>query len=212
VFLAAFHDVSLALSTPSDSIPRTYNYFAYGSNVCTSTMTNLRGIKPLGSSAAILPEHELRFNIPGIPLVEPSWASVEPIADKSKVVHGVLYKLTEADFTAVCKSEGVPLGYVLHRCRPIPYLGDDNCAGQRKAESSDENGVLAYTLRAPKRYRGEESNIPPSRSYMNIIVRGCKENRLDKKYIDYLERFPVGKTLLGNGVAEEMLKRAESKS
>ena len=69
---------------------KTYNYFAFGSNMYTSTMINLRGIQPISSTAAVLPKHELRFNIPGVHLIEPSSASVEPTNDMSKeVVHGV---------------------------------------------------------------------------------------------------------------------------
>eukprot|EP00566_Odontella_aurita_P022843 CAMPEP_0113561894 /NCGR_PEP_ID=MMETSP0015_2-20120614/20226_1 /TAXON_ID=2838 /ORGANISM="Odontella" /LENGTH=140 /DNA_ID=CAMNT_0000463733 /DNA_START=261 /DNA_END=683 /DNA_ORIENTATION=+ /assembly_acc=CAM_ASM_000160 len=62
----------------TETKPREYNYFAYGSNMCSATMTALRGLNPLASTAAVLPGHELRFNVPGTPLVEPSWASVEP--------------------------------------------------------------------------------------------------------------------------------------
>ena len=189
---------------------KSYNYFAYGSNVCKSTMENLRGIQPLASCPAILPGHELRFNIPGIPLLEPSWASVEPCDEVEKVVHGVLYKLTEEDFTTVCRSEGVPIGYLLHRCRPIPYLGD-GCNAGLQALLNSKNNVLAYTLRAPLKMR-EKPSIPPSRSYLNVIIRGAKEFKIDQSYIDYLESIETGLTIIGNGTAEAMLEQAEKTS
>ena len=118
--------------------PKTYNYFAFGSNMASSIMINLRNISPLASSVAILPGHALRFNIPGVPGVEPSLAAVEPTnsdaVEKEQVaVHMVLYKLTKEDFATICQTEGVPLGYSLHRCLDIRMvemerlLGKMNC-------------------------------------------------------------------------------------
>lgn len=108
--------------------------------MASSTMTALRNVRPLASSAAVLPNHSLRFNIPGTRFVEPSWASVEPIFEKENIfneegmgineVHGVLYKLTEEDFETVCSTEGVPFGYTLHRCRVVPYRGNGRSAGR----------------------------------------------------------------------------------
>lgn len=74
--------------------------------MCSSTMIDLRKTSPIASSAAILPGHELRFNIPGLVGVEPSSASVEPVRAKlldsrNQVVHGTLYKLSENDFTTI---------------------------------------------------------------------------------------------------------------
>merc|ERR1719162_379837 len=96
-------------------------------------MTDLRSLSPIAYTPAILPFHKLVFNVPGMPFVEPSFASVEPTSsgynknDKNdffpdngnetdSVVHGILYKLSEQDFLKVCQSEGVPFSYRLHRC------------------------------------------------------------------------------------------------
>ena len=97
---------SHALSSNTSKQRRTYNYFAFGSNMCSATMIDLRKTSPIASSAAILPGHELRFNIPGILGIEPSSASVEPVDAKlldssDQVVHGTLYKLSEDDFTTI---------------------------------------------------------------------------------------------------------------
>ena len=143
-FVATF----LLCVAPSESLSlttTTYNYFAYGSNMALSTMTDLRNIQPLSYSPAILPNHELVFNLPGIPFVEPSWASVEPTSTSTSIstsksksndyentnfVHGVLYQLSEQDFQQICQTEGVPFAYRLHRCEPIPYVGDGKNAGR----------------------------------------------------------------------------------
>ena len=216
--------VATALAMPSST--KTYNYFAFGSNMASATMRELRQLSPLASTAAVLPRHELRFNLPGMPLVEPSWASVEPVETEKddvwgedtaetsgvSVVHGVLYKLTEEDFLSVCSTEGVPFGYTLHRCRPIPYKGNGKDAGRLALSDPKRNrGVAAYTLRAArKEYRAQpkEQDPRPSQSYMNVLIRGAKEFDLDVDYVDMLEKLPVGRTLLGNGTAERMLEVA----
>ena len=255
--------------------------------MASSTMINLRNIQPLASSAAVLPGHVLRFNIPGIPGIEPSSASVEPVDKKSgsiltnedddddamllldaieneeHVVHGVLYKLSEDDFATICRTEGVPFAYSLHRCRVIPYVNDDGTSGsagrdalQRAAdalgsiekeeeEDNDEYngqqlkpstkeqmtmttattkaatttsnksrwGVQTFTLRAArKEWRQNQKDIPPSQSYINVLLRGANEFALDDSYIRKLENdIPVGKTWFGNGFAENLLRIAEQR-
>lgn len=223
--------------------------------MASSTMINLRNISPLASTAAVLPGHALRFNIPGMPGVEPSSAAVEPTdsgtnwdsdvedaMEKEQVLHGVLYKLTEEDFATICRTEGVPLAYSLHRCRVIPYDGDGKTAGKdalRRTMSvstersntvtipADENnnrlrtnkeqltrkdwGVSAFTLRAARKEWRQGKDIPPSQSYLNVLIRGAKEFALDESYVHKLENTPVGKTWIGNGLAEEMLRMAEQR-
>ncbi len=216
---------------------RTYNYFAFGSNMASSTMTNLRGITPLNSSAAVLPGHVLRFNVPGLPFVEPSSASVEPIAaggggastDAAAVVHGVLYELSESDFGTICGTEGVPFVYALHRCRVHPYAGDGGTAGEDALRRSTDDadgaarapdaarttggGVEAFALRASwDGWRRGGRDIPPSRSYMNVLVRGAREFALDERYLRRLEGVRCGKTFFGDGVAGEMLRLAEERT
>jgi len=206
----------------------TYNYFAYGSNMCSSTMEKLRNLSPLASTAAVLPGHTLRFNIPGFPLVEPSSASVEPIdeimdvgkfIEKGELVHGVLYKLTEEDFASVCSTEGVPFAYSLHRCRPIPYSGDGKHAGEESLRKLDDLnmtskkwGVSAFTLRAARSTWRQGNDIPPSQSYLNVLIRGAKEFALDRSYLEKLQQIEAGRTFPGNGLSEELLRRAEERT
>lgn len=198
--------------------------------MCSSTMINLRNISPLASTAAILPGHQLRFNIPGLMGVEPSSASVEPCVgqrdelDKQKVVHGTLYKLSEEDFGTICRTEGVPFAYSLHRCRVIPYTGDGKKAGEECLQNwverngknntsitSDAFGVPAFTLRAARNDWRKSKDIPPSQSYLNVLIRGAVEFQMDEGYINMLKGIEPGKTFVGTGLAEEMLKWAEKR-
>jgi len=179
-------------------------------------MTALRNVNPIISTAAILPKHRLTFNVPGTPLLEPSWAAVEPTSEQ-EFVHGVLYKLSEEDFSTICNTEGVPIAYRLHRCRVLPYRGNDDNAGHLALQNTLKNktmntmGVAAFTLRAGREeWRSNSSIIKPSRSYLNVLIRGAKEFKLDQDYVTMLESLPVGVTI-GNGIAEVMLQLAERK-
>jgi hypothetical protein len=186
-----------------------YNYFAFGSNMASSTMTNLRNLNPISSTAAVLHDHRLAFNVPGTPFVEPSWASVE--IEKGSTVHGVLYELTEDDFAKVCQTEGVPLSYRLHRCQVVPYVGDGEKAGI-EATNAEIASVPAFTLRAGRKAWRESKDIPPSQAYLNVLLRGAEEFKLDANYVKELDSIQCGRTILGNGLAEKMLQFAEAQN
>mmetsp|Transcript_28688 Transcript_28688/g.33335 ORF Transcript_28688/g.33335 Transcript_28688/m.33335 type:complete len:211 (-) Transcript_28688:454-1086(-) len=185
----------------------TYNYFAFGSNMASSTMTNLRNLNPIASSAAILLDHRLAFNVPGTAFIEPSWASVEP--QKESIVHGVLYELTQADFARVCQTEGVPFAYTLQRCTAIPYLGNGQTAGKDILFSEKKKSVSAFTLRAGRKKWRESKDVAPSKSYLNILIKGAEEYQLDKDYCDQLQCIPYAKDTFGEGTAEYILRFAE---
>jgi Gamma-glutamyl cyclotransferase, AIG2-like len=120
----------------------TFHYLAIGSNMLSDTMTSLRNLQPLSVTAAVLPGYELAFDIRGSPL-EPSAASVrrrtkdwkDAVMDDDdgscccSLVHGVLYELTESDFAALGRSEGVPWTYRWERVHVIPYRGNGASAG-----------------------------------------------------------------------------------
>ncbi len=190
-----------------------YNYFAIGSNMASSTMTNLRKLNPIASTPAILKDHRLAFNVPGTPFIEPSWASVE--MEEGSIIHGVLYKLTEDDFAKVCQTEGVPFSYKLHRCEVMPYEGDGVDAGARMwlnkdAHADAETQVLqAFTLRAGKSSWRKAKNIPPSKSYKNVLLRGAREFKIDEDYVRQLEQIKCSEMILGDGIAEKILQFAE---
>jgi hypothetical protein len=238
------HVESMSISSNSETSKCTtyYNYFAFGSNMASPTMTALRNLNPITSTAAVLPAHRLAFNVPGTPFVEPSWASVEPVENEKALrdgpmcrnnVHGVLYKLTEEDFQAVCNTEGVPFGYTLHRCRVIPYRGNGDVAGEDALNNylaavqqegnikTEKRGcknlsnlqksksIFAYTLRAPREELRKAEDIPPSRAYLNVLIRGAEEYKLDREYLQFLKDITPGTTLVGDGMAEMMLEAAE---
>jgi len=189
----------------------TFKYFAYGSNCYPATMTALRNIECIDSSAGILGGCKLRFNIPGMPLVEPSWACVEASRDESNCVHGVLYTLTPQDFARVSMSEGVPFGYQWRVVNVVPYQGDGIQAGEtalrEQRTTSGESVVKAYTLVSnnPLLIR----DIPPSKAYRDLLIRGAKAFQMDQSYIDKLEAIRPGFTIGEGFVAKDVLEAAE---
>ena len=206
-----------------------YKYYAIGSNMVPTTMTSLRNLSPVSATAAILPNYELRFNIPGNPFIEPSAASAQKegttiTSTDESCVHGVLYTLTEDDFVKLGRSEGVPFAYVWERCYPIPYIGNDENAGhealllhhqqqqqqQEEAILLDEAFVLtANTLFAPNNTnRNNKNNIPPSQSYLQILQDGSKYWKMDMKYQLYLQN-DVPTNSMVPGISKQVLQFAE---
>lgn len=214
LLLQLLSSVTPLTTTTQEARRRTFHYFAYGSNMALTTMTALRDLDPLACTPAVLPGHRLLFDVPGLPWVEPSWASVEPTTteeEEEEVVHGVLYTLTEEDFVSVCRTEGVPLSYRLHRCAPVPYRGDGAAAGRAALARPDRPRVRAFTLRSPGTDVARKTHRAPSRAYRNVLVRGAKEFALDADYVQRLENIIPGKTLFGDGFAERMLTAAEQR-
>jgi hypothetical protein len=182
----------------------TYKYFSYGSNMVPETMTVLRDLRPLGSTAAVLPDYKLRFSVAGIPGIEPSAAAVEWCAKQR--VHGVLYELTEADFERVGRTEGVPFGYQWRSCRVYPYIGDCGTAGE-EAIRSGAPPVSAYTLVATRPTR---TDIPPGKAYKDLLIEGAKLWKLDGTYAEKLEVMPSASNLLfKDGLAKALLEGAQ---
>ena len=61
--------------------PGSHIYFAYGSNVNTKTMSGVRGVRPSASYPAVLEDYKLVFTVPGLPYVEPGFASVTRVRE-----------------------------------------------------------------------------------------------------------------------------------
>jgi hypothetical protein len=182
-------------------------------------MKSLRQIDYIDSSAAILPGYKLRFNIPGIPAVEPSWACVEQLvasnnAVNTDLVHGVLYTLALQDFARVSMSEGVPLAYQWKLVDVVPYQGDGDCAGQEALMEANASftraKVKAYTLVTNNPFLRRD--IPPSRAYRDLLIRGAKSFQMDKSHIEKLEAIPIGFTIGDGLVAKNLLEAVEQQS
>ena len=134
-------------------------YFAFGSNMASSVLQGRRGLRPvLPPVGGIVRGHELRFTVPGVPFVEPSFASLERSPRADAVCHGVLYSLTVADWLRLCASEGVPTGY---RVVTVPV------------ERYDGGVVSAYSLTAG--LLRSPVDLPPSPRYLGLLQDGAEQ-------------------------------------
>lgn len=169
------------------------------------TMTVLRDLSPLSSTAAVLPKYMLRFSVAGIPWIEPSAAAVERCFDQQ--VHGVLYELTQEDFERVGSTEGVPFGYQWQSCQVYPYVGDDSRTAGEEALRTAASSVSAYTLVATF---PTKTDIPPAKAYRDLLIEGAKLWKLDDNYVQKLEAMPFASNLLfKDGLAKALLDGAE---
>ncbi|KAM0207252.1 hypothetical protein ACHAQD_001144 [Fusarium lateritium] len=129
--------------------PKTYLYLAYGSNLCAETFLGVRGIRPLSQVNVSVPTLELTFNLPGIPYREPCFANVDyrKLPEKPKLppkvplppfeppqpphsdqiqwdegLIGVVYEVTEEDYSTIIRTEGGGAGYkeIVVPCIPLP--------------------------------------------------------------------------------------------
>lgn len=193
--------------------PGSHIYFAYGSNVNTKTMSGVRGVRPSASYPAVLEDYKLVFTVPGLPYVEPGFASVTRVRDDDgrggaegadegadrgadtpnpgdpsldryeREVHGVAYVIADDDWRFVLRSES---GYDVERVT--------------LRRCSDGAAVDAVTLVYPATDLGTE--LLPSARYLGLLTEGAEEWNLDLGWRRYLrERVrayaPEGKELAG---------------
>lgn len=187
---------SLSTSSSSNSAdPLTYRYFAYGSNMDPATMQSLRRIQPLSAQAGVLLDYQLRFNVPGVPLLEPSAASVR--RHPGQLVHGVIYELYDADLAQVGRTEGVPWTYQWQECQVIPYMGDNYQAGATTVARGEVAPVTCYTLVLSDRNGARRpEHIPPSSSYLRILKNAASNWRMDRSYRLSLAKVKTASRLL----------------
>lgn len=142
--------------------------FAYGANTNPRVLER-RGVTPLRSLAARLPEHELVFNMPGIPALEPAFANVRRRAGSS--VYGVLHWLRLADQAKLDRQEGEGWLYKLVREEVV-------------AEDGTRHAALLY--RAWRHF----PIFRPSRRYLELIIAGAEHHNLPDGWIARLRATP----------------------
>jgi hypothetical protein len=144
-------------------------YFAFGANMARDVVEGRRGLRPAWSAPARLPGHRLVFDMPGVPLLEPAFASVVPDPDAS--VHGVAWALTPADLRRLDGFESAR-----YRRVPLPI----EIAGRGAAEAE------TYVNRRPGPAR------LPSRRYLELLARGAEEHGLPAEHVAWLRAHPAG--------------------
>ena len=148
-------------------------YFAYGSNMRPSVMTN-RGLSPLATEKALIPSHVLTFDVFGVPYSEPAMASIaegptssicESYGDSSKIppVHGIAYLLPLAEYKNLVISEGAGIAY-----RESELTGCLLAA--QGIHGNVQRKIVMRTLVAKYPFR---PNAAPSKRYLVSITHHC---------------------------------------
>ncbi|CAM1502581.1 Fc.00g073570.m01.CDS01 [Cosmosporella sp. VM-42] len=170
-------------------------YFAYGSNMRASVMSN-RSITPQEAVLARIPTHVLTFDIFGFPYSEPSFAS---IAERSHVavqtvlsrngavelppIHGVAYLISQEEYIRLVISEGGGVAY-----REIEIEAEILTGGETGQSSGQR--IVVSTLEAKYPFR---PNAAPSARYLSaakqgLLIIGAAEHNLPHDYQEYLHQ------------------------
>jgi len=139
-------------------------YLAYASNMDPKTFQRrCPRAKPLGR--ARLPGYRLAFSRYSR---QRRGGSADMVEDASSEVWGVLYEVGEECLASMDRVEGVPVAYRRGRVTVFDDAG----------KSYD---VLTYVA-------NKTGDFLPSRSYMEVILRGAREYGLPAEYIEGLEQ------------------------
>ena len=142
-------------------------YFAFGANMSRAILVDRRRITPERSEPARLDGYRLVFTEPGIPLVEPAFASIEPAPGDH--VHGVLHHLPDGAADSIDRFEG-------RTYDRIEVVVD--------TVESGRVGAWAYRSRRTVRCRR------PSRRYLQLLIAGACEHGLPEEHIARLRHEP----------------------
>lgn len=134
-------------------------FFAYGAKMRAAALEQA-GITPLGRERARLRDHRIAFDLPGIPLVEPAFASFA--AAPGEEVHGVLWWIASGQMRTLDRHESP-------RYRVVEVEIEAERSGIVRAEAY-KNETPVFGLR-------------PSRRYLRLIAEGAREAELPPDYV-----------------------------
>ncbi len=155
-------------------------YFAYGSNLDPVQMQErCPGAKVVGLAA--LRDHRLVF-----PRNSDRWgggvSSIQPA--HADTVWGILYELEEEGLRALDGYEG------------FRAQGDQHNLYDREQVTVDlvrpDDGSIPRRVRAWAYVARPSNPTPPSRRYLDAILRGARHHRLPEEYVARLAAIPVG--------------------
>ncbi|KAF8072515.1 CDC14A [Scenedesmus sp. PABB004] len=166
-------------------------YFAYGSNMCPRVLTGRRRVRPSGAWPCSLPDHELSVaGMMGLPFSEPGMATIlqrpqqqpqqhqqrrQPPPGGQPCVHGVLFRISAAEWERVKATEGVGSSAVGYQVVPV------RCRLYAGGEAS------ALTLRgAPASLHAAGRRVQPSARYLGLVREGAAHHGLEPSYQAWL--------------------------
>ena len=147
-------------------------YFAYGSNINPKTFEGVRNMRPTVSIPCVLRGYALVFNVPGVPYVEPAFASVRKVQGEEGVgvatrTHGVAHRVSREEWEYLVTTEG-------------SYdVVDVTC----KTYAGDELACKTLTHRTLANF-GEQL---PSKRYVQLLRDGARHYALAPEWIETLD-------------------------
>lgn len=154
-------------------------YFAYGSNLDPDEMhSHCPESRVVGLAA--LHDHRLTF-----PLHFEPWGGGTAGVSHThgSTVWGVLYELSESDLASLDRYEGWKGPGDHHN------LYDRELATVVLTRADD--GSVPRRVRATTYFARTLNPMPPSRRYLDTILRGARHHRLPAEYIEWLESIEV---------------------
>lgn len=161
--------------------------FGYGANINPWKLENKRGIHPIGNTLRgkmigwrLLFDHKGGFGNVIHVNTEANGLRIhkfKPFMNgKEYEVHGVLLKLTHADFIKLAQMESK---YELLEVKVQIYDDDDGV-----------ECVNAIVFKSPEGQRAQCADILPTKRYIDLIQRGAQKMNLDAKYCEWLNGIP----------------------
>ncbi len=155
-------------------------YFAYGSNMTTRYLSNVRNINSYESYGALVNDYEVTFSLKGIEYIEPAFANLT-FSGKGKA-YGVIHFIEKSDLKKIINSESSD--YQMKKVF-VDIIGENK-------------KLSAWTL------VGSENDFQsvPSVRYLEIIKEGAREHGLPKECMVTLEKIqgayiPVVSEIIG---------------
>ncbi|HSF46153.1 MAG TPA: gamma-glutamylcyclotransferase family protein [Chitinophagaceae bacterium] len=149
-----------------------FHYFGYGSNINLISL-KAKGVEPDSSEWGMIPGWRLKFNVQHWFRHEGGVGNIEPTADESNHVEGMLHTCEDRYLANLDTMEAYGVGY-------DRILVD---------VTTRKGTVKAFA------YVGLPDQINeqclPSRRYLNIIIKGAMEAGLSEEYIERLRMHPV---------------------
>ena len=155
-------------------------YFAYGSNLDPTQMgSRCPGARTTG--LAVLRDHRLVF-----PVHSEAWGggvtSVQPA--RGALVWGMLFDLTDADLAALDDHEG------------FRGAGNEHNAYDRDQVTVEltraDDGSFPRRVRAWTYVARPANPTPPSRRYLDTVLRGARHHHLPEDYVAALAEVATG--------------------
>jgi hypothetical protein len=138
-------------------------FFAYGAKMRRAAMLEA-GIRPERRERAQLDAWALTFDLPGIPVVEPAFASIAP--REGSTVHGVVWWITRAEARRLNKFESSQYEVI-----------------EVDVALRESSTIRARAYRNPRPVAG----LVPSRRYLRLLAEGAREAELPEEYARALE-------------------------